>query len=132
MSAFELRGLGLLLRTVLAFVAGGLTVASLPPFSILIAVPVAFSTLLLVLDHLSVRRAFIVGWAFGVGQFSVGTFWITESFYVDAESFGALAIPAIATLSAGLAIFPVGIFQVTHSLSLPLCVSLLPGLAAMD
>ena len=106
MSAFELRGLGLLLRTVLAFVAGGLTVASLPPFSILIAVPVAFSTLLLVLDHLSVRRAFLVGWAFGVGQFSVGTFWITESFYVDAESFGALAIPAIATLSAGLAIFP--------------------------
>ena len=106
MSAFEMRGLGLLLRMMLAFVAGGLTVASLPPFSILIAVPVAFSTLLLVLDHLSVRRSFIVGWAFGVGQFCVGTFWITESFYVDSESFGALAIPAIATLSAGLAIFP--------------------------
>ena len=90
----------------LAFVAGGLTVTSLPPFSILILVPVAFSTLFLVLDRLSTRRGFLVGWAFGVGQFSVGTFWITESFYVDSESFGALALPAIATLSAGLAIFP--------------------------
>ncbi|HIF78127.1 MAG TPA: apolipoprotein N-acyltransferase, partial [Sulfitobacter sp.] len=41
-----------------------------------------------------------------MGQFGIGISWIAESFYVDSERFGALAIPAVAGLSAGLAIFP--------------------------
>ena len=90
----------------LALVAGGLTVLTLPPFSWLIAVPVAFSVLFIVLRNISTSRAFLVGWAFGLGQFGIGISWIAESFYVDAERFGALAIPAVAGLSAGLAIFP--------------------------
>ncbi|NND92066.1 MAG: hypothetical protein HKN42_14495 [Granulosicoccus sp.] len=73
-SAFELGGFGLPLRMGLAFTAGGLTMISLRPISILVAVPVAFSTQFVVLGHLSVWRAFLVGWAFGVGQFSVSTF----------------------------------------------------------
>lgn len=94
------------LRSGISFVAGGLTVLALPPFSWLIAVPVAFSALFLVLRQVSTARAFLIGWAYGVGQFGLGIFWIAESFYVDAERFGALAIPAVAGLSAGLAIFP--------------------------
>ncbi|MDD9739289.1 hypothetical protein PVW47_05815 [Marinovum sp. SP66] len=90
----------------LALVAGGLTVLTLPPFSWLMAVPVAFSVLFIVLRNISTSRAFLVGWAFGLGQFGIGISWIAESFYVDAERFGALAIPAVAGLSAGLAIFP--------------------------
>ncbi|KRS14148.1 apolipoprotein N-acyltransferase [Roseovarius indicus] len=90
----------------LALAAGGLTVLTLPPFSWLIAVPVAFSVLFIVLRNISTSRAFLVGWAFGLGQFGIGISWIAESFYVDAERFGALAIPAVAGLSAGLAIFP--------------------------
>lgn len=90
----------------LACLAGGLTVLSHPPFSWLIAVPVAYSGLFLLLRHVSATRAYLVGWAFGVGQFGVGISWISESFYVDAERFGAMAIPAVAGLSAGLAIFP--------------------------
>ncbi len=90
----------------LACMAGGLTVLTLPPFSLLIAVPVAFSALFLVLRNASTLRAFLVGWAFGLGQFGLGISWIAESFYVDAERFGALALPAVAGLSAGLAIFP--------------------------
>ena len=93
-------------RITVAAAAGGLTVLALPPFSILLLVPVAYSTLLILLQLLSVKRAALVGWAFGLGQFGFGLSWIAESFYVDAERFGALAIPAVAGLSAGLAMFP--------------------------
>lgn len=91
---------------VLAGLAGALTVASLPPFSLLLAAPAAFSTLFVLLRLLPARRAFLVGWAFGVGQFGVGIAWIAESFFVDAERFGALAFPAVAGLSTALAVFP--------------------------
>ncbi|GGL58654.1 apolipoprotein N-acyltransferase [Wenxinia marina] len=93
-------------RMTVACAAGGLAVLTLPPFSILLLVPVAYATLLVLLRHLSVAKAALVGWAFGLGQFGFGLSWIAESFYVDAERFAALAIPAVAVLSAGLAIFP--------------------------
>ena len=96
----------LLPRMGLACIAGGLTVLTLPPFSWILLVPVAFSAFFLVLRNLPILHAFLVGWAFGLGQFGLGTSWIAESFYVDPERFAALAIPAVAGLSAGLAIFP--------------------------
>ena len=99
---FVSEDLNLFQRMGLALAAGGLTVLTLPPFSWLIAVPVAFSVLFIVLRNISTSRAFLVGWAFGLGQFGIGISWIAESFYVDAERFGALAIPAVAGLSAGL------------------------------
>ncbi|WP_084863771.1 apolipoprotein N-acyltransferase [Salibaculum halophilum] len=100
------RDCSLLARMGLACMAGGLTVLTLPPFSWLVAVPVALSAIFLLLRNLSALHAFLVGWAFGLGQFGFGISWIAESFYVDAERFGALAIPAVAGLSAGLAVFP--------------------------
>ena len=100
------RGRYIPLRSGISFAAGGLTVLTLPPFSWLIVVPVAFSALFLVLRQVSTAPAFFIGWVFGMGQFGFGVSWIAESFYVDAERFGALAIPAVAGLSAGLAIFP--------------------------
>ena len=93
-------------RIIVAVAVGGLTVLTLPPFSILLLVPIAYATLLVLLRHLSVAKAALVGWAFGFGQFGFGLSWIAESFYVEAERFGAMAIPAVAGLSAGLAIFP--------------------------
>ena len=96
----------LLPRMGLACMVGGLTVLTLPPFSWLVAVPVAFSAFFLLLRNLSALHALLVGWAFGLGQFGFGISWIAESFYVDAERFAALAIPAVAGLSAGLAVFP--------------------------
>ncbi|MET4103284.1 apolipoprotein N-acyltransferase [Roseovarius sp. MBR-78] len=100
------QGRALLLQMSLAFAAGGSSVLTFPPFSMLIAVPVAFSALFLILRTVSPKRALLFGWVFGVGQFGFGISWIAESFYVDAERFGALAIPAVAGLSAVLAIFP--------------------------
>lgn len=93
-------------RMMAAIAAGGVAVLTLPPFSILPLVPVAYATLIVLLRHLPVAQAALVGWAFGLGQFGFGLSWIAESFYVDAERFGAMAIPAVAGLSAGLAMFP--------------------------
>ena len=45
-----------------------MTVLSLPPFSIILLVPVSFSVLLLLLRAGSVGAAALVGWAFGLGQ----------------------------------------------------------------
>ena len=42
------------------------------------------------LRDLSFGRAFLVGWAFGLGQFGFGISWIAESFYVEGERFGAM------------------------------------------
>jgi apolipoprotein N-acyltransferase len=96
----------LLSRMTLGFAAGAMTVLTFPPLSILLLVPVAYSALFVGLRDLSFGRAFLVGWAFGLGQFGFGIWWIAESFYVEAERFGTMAIPAVAGLSAGLAIFP--------------------------
>lgn len=96
----------LLLRLSLAAGAGTLSVLVLPPFSLLVFLPIAYATLLLCLLGLSMRAAFLVGWSFGLGQFGFGISWIAESFFVDADRFAALAIPAVASLSAFLAVFP--------------------------
>ena len=71
----------LLSRMTLGFVAGALTVLTFPPFSLLLLVPVAYSALFVGLRGLSFGRAFLVGWAFGLGQFGFGISWIAESFY---------------------------------------------------
>lgn len=96
----------LVLRHATVFVAGALAVLALPPFSILISVPIAWSALFVVVQGRGIRAAFCLGWTFGVSHFAVGLWWITESFMVDTAKFGALAIPAIIALVAILSVFP--------------------------
>ncbi len=93
-------------RALTAFVAGALTVLALPPFSVLFVAPVAYGALYLLPRDSGPWAAFALGWLFGAGYFAFGLSWVAESFQVDGERFGALAIPAVAGLSAGLAIFP--------------------------
>ena len=95
-----------LLRLTLATGAGAVSVFGFVPYSLLVFVPVAYATLLLCLIGLSTRAAFLVGWCFGMAQFGFGISWIADSFFVDADRFGTVAIPAVASLSAFLAVFP--------------------------
>ena len=95
-----------LLWSGLAVFAGALAVLSLPPYSILAVVPLSYGLLFLLVQGSSPVRAFLAGWLFGVGYFVAGLSWIAESFLVDVERFGALALPAVAGLSVLLAIFP--------------------------
>lgn len=86
--------------------AGAASVLILPPFSMLILTPLVWSALLICLSGTPAGSAAILGFAFGLFQFGFGLSWITESFYIEADRFGALAIPSVTGLSAFLAIFP--------------------------
>lgn len=86
--------------------AGATAVLSLPPFSILPAAPLAYSAVYLLIAGRDALPALGIGWAFGLGYFGFGLSWIAESFFVDAERFGWMGFPAVAALSACLALFP--------------------------
>ena len=90
----------------IAFLAGLAAVFALPPYSMLPIAPVAFGAVFWLVLKCSPRTSFAYGWLFGLGFFGAGLFWITESFQVDADRFGALAVPAVGGLSAFLALFP--------------------------
>ncbi len=94
-------------RFLVAILVGGLSGFGFAPYFML---PLAYFGLcalaLMIRQSRSVFAAFLVGWAFGLGQFIVGLNWITESFAVEAERFGVLAWPAVIVLSAFLAVFP--------------------------
>ncbi len=86
---------------------GALTPLAFAPLQLAPMLLIGFGGLFLLLDRTPTRRgAFLIGWLFGLGSFFVGLYWITEAFAVDAERFGALALPALLGLSAFLAMFP--------------------------
>lgn len=94
-------------RGALAFAAGALGALALPPYHVLPGLAVAFVALAWLIDGArGWRAAAVIGWLFGAGFFGLGLAWLGNAFMVDAERFGAFAIPAVAGLAAGLALFP--------------------------
>ncbi|MBL0370444.1 apolipoprotein N-acyltransferase [Rhizobium sp. KVB221] len=102
-------------RFLIALFAGALAAFALPPFGIFVVGFVSFSILVWLLDgaagnpdrNFLVRLlpAFLIGWAFGLGYFVTGLWWIGNALLVEAESF-AWALPlAILGLPAYLALF---------------------------
>lgn len=89
-----------------AAATGACLVLALPPFSILPLAILAFSSLALILQSTPPMRALGIGFLFGLGQFVTGLFWITESFQVEVERFGWMALPAVIGLSSLLSAFP--------------------------
>lgn len=89
-----------------AGVTGALAALALPPLH-LWPLLLGFALLL----HLLRRsegpaQGFVLGWCFGFGHFVIGLYWIAIAFFTDAERFGALALPAVLLLCAGMALFP--------------------------
>lgn len=94
-------------RPIVAFLLGVLATAALPPLHLLSFLFVSFGGLLWLIEtSRSWRSAAATGWAFGLGYFLTGLYWIGHSFLVDAERFGLFAVPAVIGLSAFLALFP--------------------------
>lgn len=86
---------------------GGLFTLAFAPFQLLPLAFVAFSGLLWLLSQARTwRAAAVLGLAFGLGHFASSLHWIGYSFFVDADRFGALGMPAVLGLSAFLAVFP--------------------------
>ena len=94
-------------RLVLAGVLGALSALALPPVHAVPLLVPAFTGLLWQLDGAERRRgAFALGWAFGVGHFAAGLYWIGIAFLVEAEVYGWMMPFAVGGLAAGLAVFP--------------------------
>ncbi len=89
-----------------SFGAGAATALALPPFG-LWPLLVGFAVLALLLRREeSGRGTFLLGWCFGFGHFLVGLYWVAIAFFTDVERYGALAVPAVLLLCAGLALLP--------------------------
>ncbi len=93
-------------RLGLAGALGLLSVLALPPFQAFPLLWLTLPGLLWLLDGVTTgRAAFALGWVFGMGWFVGGLQWIGYAFFVDAETFGALAVPAVLALSAFLSLY---------------------------
>lgn len=110
-------------RRGIAFAAGALGCAALPPFHAVPLVVVSYVILVWLLDgacgpgaktrngvaataETRTARAFGIGWFFGFGQFLFGLYWISIALLVDAQSFGWAVPLAAVVLPAALAFFP--------------------------
>ncbi|MFI5002080.1 MAG: apolipoprotein N-acyltransferase [Reyranellales bacterium] len=52
------------------------------------------------------RAALLGGWAWGLGHFAVGSYWILEAFFVPPAEFAVLGPPIVIGLAAILGFFP--------------------------
>ncbi len=96
-------------RVGVAFCAGALAAAALPPVHVLPALLISFPVLLWLIDGAATRRrVFADGWWFGFGHFIAGLYWIGFSLLVDAAQFAwllpfaVLCIPAVVAVYTGI------------------------------
>jgi apolipoprotein N-acyltransferase len=76
------------------------------------------------------RKAFAVGWWWGFGHFAVNSYWIAESFLVDAARFGWMIPPVLGGLAAYLALYPALATLAFRLLARPLSVAGIAAFAA--
>ncbi len=100
-------------RAIAALFAGACAALALAPVYALPLLPVGFSALILLLDGTQTdarpnRAAFSVGWFFGFGYFLVGLYWMSFSFFVQADEFAWMAPFAMMGMPAFLGVFAGG------------------------
>ncbi|MEI6729876.1 MAG: apolipoprotein N-acyltransferase [Pseudomonadota bacterium] len=85
---------------------GLLSAAALPPIHLLLLVIPSFSGLFILLNQASTKkRAFWLGWWWGLGYFTAGLYWICISLYVEPEKFAWLTPFALFGLPSILGIY---------------------------
>jgi len=96
---------------ILALLSGLMAAAALPPvYGIVLLIP-AFVILFKLLETASTgRKAFFVGWWFGLSHFAAGLYWVSYAFMVEASLYGWLAPVAVIFMAAGMALFT-GLFS---------------------
>ncbi len=96
-------------QMLVAFLLGVAAVGALPPLHIWPLLIPAFSGLLWLTEGSKrPRRAFAIGWWFGLGYFVAGLYWVANAFLVEPEQLGWLAPIAVLGLAALLAMFTGG------------------------
>lgn len=95
-------------RFFLALAAGALAGLALPPLDLWPSLFIAFPILVWLTDGLPLRRpvpAFVTGWAFGTGYFSVCLYWVGAAFLVDASTYLWMMPFAVGALAGGMALY---------------------------
>jgi apolipoprotein N-acyltransferase len=91
----------------LAALIGALSAFAFQPVGWWPLMPIAFAALCeLLLRAQSLRRALLLGWLFGVGQFVIGLNWIATAFSYQAAMPAWLGWIAVVLLSLYLAVYP--------------------------
>jgi apolipoprotein N-acyltransferase len=102
-------------RLLLGFTLGAASTLAMPPWHLVPILFISFPLLLWMLE--GCRRwkdAAVLGWSFGFGHFVVGLNWIANAFYVDADTFGAFAVPAVGALCAGFGLYVAIVTVIVH------------------
>src|SRR5512133_3529872 len=90
-----------------ALLAGAVSAFAFAPFGLWPLMPVAIAVLCnLAWRSKNLRQSLAVGWAFGVGQFSVGLNWIQFAFTFQDKMPHWLGYVAVVLLSLYLAVYP--------------------------
>ena len=93
-------------RLALAALCGVFAGGAMAPHHLVFLLVPGFSGLLWLIASVERRRAaFSTGWAFGVGHFATGFYWVSHAFLVDAARYGWMAPIAVLALAAGMALF---------------------------
>jgi apolipoprotein N-acyltransferase len=91
----------------IALLAGAASAFAFAPYSLWPLMPLAFAALCeLIARAPSLRRALLIGWGFGVGQFCIGLNWIATAFTFQAAMPAWLGWVAVMLLSFYLAVYP--------------------------
>jgi apolipoprotein N-acyltransferase len=115
----------------LAAVLGALAGLGFAPLNLVPAFALGISGLAwLAAGAPSRRKGFAVGWWWGLGHFAVNSYWIAESFLVDAERFGWMIPPVLGGLAAYLALYPALATLAFRMLPRPLSIAGIAGFAA--
>lgn len=91
---------------VTAAALGALAAAAFPPLHLVPVLWLALPGLLLLAgSRATPRGAFLVGWAWGVGHFVAGLYWISNALLTEADRFAWLVPLAVPGIAAVLALF---------------------------
>ena len=92
---------------IFAIFLGAASAFAFQPFALWPLMPLGFALLCeLIARSASLRRALLIGWGFGVGQFCVGLNWIATAFTFQAAMPAWLGWIAVLLLSFYLALYP--------------------------
>lgn len=90
-----------------AFLAGALAALAMPPLYWLPLAVVGMVVFVWLWETApGPRSALLRGWAWGIGHFAVGSYWILEAFSVPPADYQLLGLPIVAGLSVILGFFP--------------------------
>ena len=100
-------------------IAGALAALAMPPLYWLPLAVVGLVVFVWLWDSAPTARiAALRGWAWGIGHFAVGSYWMVEAFFVPPADFAPLGPPAVLGLAFVLGIFPAPAAWATKMLAL--------------